>query len=302
MKVRREDLADEDCGIAQSLGVLGDWWTFLIVRDVAGGVTRFDALQRELGISRRALTERLAGLVADGVLDKRAYSERPPRHDYVLTPKGEGLLPVLVALQDWGARHVLGDGSVSAGITADSAESRRVGELVGHALPPITLTGHDGIPVGLSLSDHGSWVVLFCMPGAWAPGAQGHPSGWGDIPGAAGCTVEAMAYAAQHDAFAARGVVVHGVSTQRPDQQAAFAEHARLPYVLLSDEDVLLAGALRLPTFRAGGVDRLKRVTLLVDPGGVVRSVQAPVTDPAASASEMLRVVDELVGWAATSA
>lgn len=290
--MRREALADEDCGIAQSLGVLGDWWTFLIVRDVAGGVTRFDALQRGLGISRRALTERLGGLVADGVLDKRRYSERPPRHDYILTAKGEALLPVLVALQDWGARHVLGDGSVSAGITANSAESRRVGELVGHTLPPITLTGHDGIPVDVS---SGSWTVLFCMPGAWAPAAQGYPAGWGDIPGAAGCTVEAMAYAAHHDAFAARGVVEHGVSTQRPDQQAAFAAHAGLPYVLLSDEDVLLAGALRLPTFRAGGVDRLKRATLVIDPEGVVRSVQAPVTDPAGSASEILDVVDGLV-------
>ncbi|MFC7487378.1 winged helix-turn-helix transcriptional regulator [Knoellia sp. CPCC 206453] len=301
--MRREDLADEDCGIAQSLGVLGDWWTFLIVRDVAGGVTRFDALQRELGISRRALTERLAGLVADGVLSKEPYSTRPPRHDYVLTPKGQGLLPVLVALQDWGARHVLGDGSVSAGITADSAESRRVGELVGHALPPITLTRHDGIPVGLSVSSGpGSWTVLFCMPGAWAPAAQGYSPGWGEIPGAAGCTVEAMAYAAQHAAFAARGVVVHGVSTQRPDQQAAFAEHASLPYVLLSDEDVALAGALRLPTFRAGGVDRLKRVTLVVDPAGVVRAVQAPVTDPAGSAVEMLGVLDGLMGGVANSA
>lgn len=291
--MRREDVADEDCGIAQSLGVLGDGWTFLIVRDVAGGVTRFDGLQRELGISRRALTERLAGLVSDGVLAKVAYSTRPPRHDYVLTPKGEGLLPVLVALQDWGARHVLGDGSVSAGITADSAESRRVGELVGHLVPPVTLTGHDGKPVGPSGS--GEWTVLFCMPGAWAPAAQGYPLGWGDIPGAAGCTVEAKAYAAQHVAFAARGVVVHGVSTQRPDQQAAFASHAELPYVLLSDEDLRLAGALRLPTFRAGGVDRLKRATLVVDPEGVIRAVQAPVTDPGASAVEILRVVDQLV-------
>lgn len=290
--MRREALADEDCGIAQSLGVLGDGWTFLIVRDIAGGVTRFDALQRGLGISRRALTERLAGLVADGVLHKRSYSDRPPRHDYVLTAKGEALLPVLVALQDWGARHVLGDGSVSAGITADSAESRRVSELIGHPLPPITLTGHDGIPVALS---SGAWTVLFCMPGAWAPAAQGYPAGWGDIPGAAGCTVEAMAYAAQHAAFAARGVVVHGVSTQRPDQQAAFAAHAGLPYVLLSDEDLRLAGALRLPTFRAGGVDRLKRATLVIDPEGVVRSVQAPVTDPAGSAAEILHVVDGLV-------
>jgi peroxiredoxin len=85
------------------------------------------------------------------------------------------------------------------------------------------------------------------------------------------------------------------VSTQRPDQQAAFAEHADLPYVLLSDEDLRLAGSLRLPTFRSGGVDRLKRCTLVLDPSGVVRAVQAPVTDPAASALEVVAIVDDLV-------
>ena len=101
-----------------------------------------------------------------------------------------------------------------------------------------------------------------------------------------------------HAAFVERGVVVHGVSTQRPDQQEAFALHAGLPYVLLSDEDLRLAGSLRLPTFRSGGVDRLKRCTLVVDPDGVVRGVQAPVTDPAASAGEVLAMVDHLVGSA----
>ncbi|MER6592923.1 mycothiol conjugate amidase Mca [Micromonospora purpureochromogenes] len=128
--MRRADLADADCGIAQALGVLGDWWTFLIVRDVAGGTTRFDALQRELRVSRRALTERLAALVEHGVLRREAYSHHPPRYDYLLTPKGEGLLPVLVALQDWGSRHVMGDGALTATALADSAEARRVRHLV----------------------------------------------------------------------------------------------------------------------------------------------------------------------------
>src|SRR5688500_13215915 len=97
--VNRADLSDADCGIAQALGVIGDWWTFLVVRDIAGGTTRFDALQRELGVSRRALAERLTSLVAHGVLTKRPYSDHPPRHDYLLTAKGEALLPVLIALQ-----------------------------------------------------------------------------------------------------------------------------------------------------------------------------------------------------------
>ena len=112
--VRRVELIDADCGIEQALGVLTDWWTFLVVRDIAGGVTRFEGLQRSLGVSRRALAERLAALVEHGVLRKVAYSERPPRHNYLLTPKGEGLLPVLIALQEWGDRHVLGDGSLTA--------------------------------------------------------------------------------------------------------------------------------------------------------------------------------------------
>ncbi len=69
--MRRDDLADASCGIAQALGVVGDWWTLLVLREVTGGVTRFDALQASLGISRRALTERLAGLVEHGVLARR---------------------------------------------------------------------------------------------------------------------------------------------------------------------------------------------------------------------------------------
>ncbi|MEP6648569.1 MAG: helix-turn-helix domain-containing protein [Lapillicoccus sp.] len=83
--MKREDLADEDCGIAQALGVVGDWQTLLVVREVAGGTTRFDGLQRALGLSRRSLAVRLASLVPDGVLARRPYSEHPPRHDYVLT-------------------------------------------------------------------------------------------------------------------------------------------------------------------------------------------------------------------------
>ena len=81
------------------------------------------------------------------------------------------------------------------------------------------------------------------------------------------------------------------MSTQRPDQLAAFAAYARLPYPLLSDEDGRLAAGLLLPTFRAGGVARLKRLTLLLDPEAVVRAVQFPVTDPAGSVDEMLAEV-----------
>ncbi|MBM0224988.1 MULTISPECIES: winged helix-turn-helix transcriptional regulator [Micromonospora] len=287
--MKRTDLGDADCGIAQALGVLGDWWTVLIVRDIAGGTTRFDALQRELGVSRRALTERLGALVEHGVLRRQPYSAHPPRYDYLLTAKGEGLLPVLVALQGWGTRHVMGAGDLTATADADSAEARRVHQLVGRRVPTMTLARHDGGEDAPAAA--GKWTALYLFPGAFAPGAQGLPPGWEDIPGAVGCTLESRTYADRHDLFRAAGAEVRGVSTQRPDQLRAFAEHARLPYPLLSDQDGRLAAGLLLPTFRAGGVDRLKRLTLLLDPDAVVRAVQFPVADPAGSVDEMLDLV-----------
>lgn len=287
--VRRSDLADADCGIAQALGVLGDWWTFLVVRDVAGGTTRFDALQHELGVSRRALTERLTSLVEHGVLEKRAYSAHPPRYDYVLTPKGEGLLPVLIALQDWGTRHVMGDGALTATAQPDSAEAKRVHALVGRRLPDVLLQRHDGHLVPPAAP--GTWTVLYFFPGAFTPSSQAYPPGWDDIPGTKGCTLESTTYASRYAAFQTAGADVRGISTQRPDQLAAFADHAKLPFPLLSDQDDKLAAGLLLPTFRAAGVDRLKRQSLLIDPDGAIRAVQFPITDPADSVAEMLQLV-----------
>lgn len=286
MFVDRAALADADCGISQALGVMGDGWTFLIVRDVAGGTTRFDALQRALGVSRRALTERLGRLVEHGVLQRRQYSAHPPRYDYLLTAKGEGLLPVLVALQDWGTRHVMGPGTLTATADSASAEARRVRALTGRRLPAVTLTAHDGTPV--DLGTRASWTVLYCFPGAFAPDAHGYPPGWSDIPGATGCTLESLTYAARHPAFLLKGAEVYGVSTQRPDQLAAFVAHAKLPFPLLSDQDSTLTAGLLLPTFRAAGVDRFKRLTLLADPTGTIREVQFPITDPAASVDDIL--------------
>jgi DNA-binding HxlR family transcriptional regulator/peroxiredoxin len=274
--VRRVELIDADCGIEQALGVLTDWWTFLVVRDIAGGMTRFEALQRSLGVSRRALAERLAALVEHGVLRRVPYSEHPPRHDYLLTPKGEGLLPVLIALQEWGDRHVLGDGSLTATAGPTSAEAQRVHDLIGRRIPVLRLE---------------TWTVLYFFPGAFAPDTPGYPPGWGDIPGAPGCTLESMTYAARAADFAAAGVQIRGISTQRPDQLEAFAGHAKLPFPLLSDQDGRLAAGLRLPTFRVAGGDRFKRLTLLADPAATIRAVQFPITDPAASVTDMLAQV-----------
>jgi DNA-binding HxlR family transcriptional regulator len=97
------------CSIARTLDIAGEPWSPLIVRNVWVGITRFDALQRDLGISSKVLTERLNWLVGHGVLERRAYSERPLRHDYVLTEKGLELCDVLLAISAWGDRWTAGD-------------------------------------------------------------------------------------------------------------------------------------------------------------------------------------------------
>jgi peroxiredoxin len=183
----------------------------------------------------------------------------------------------------------VGDGSLTATSAPTSLEAQRVHDLVGVTVPAAALGSSDGRsldPVGDT-----PWTVLYCFPGADAPGGRFYPPGWGDIPGAAGCTLESTTFRDRYDDFAAAGATVHGVSTQRPDQLEAFAAHAALPFPLLSDVDLTLAASLRLPTFRAAGADRLKRLTLVLDSTRVVRGVLFPVTDPAGSVDDALALV-----------
>ncbi|MFI5610285.1 winged helix-turn-helix transcriptional regulator [Amycolatopsis sp. NPDC051903] len=108
--MRRKSFADFDCSIAQTLEVVGEWWTLLIVRDLFGfkGHNRFEELQEDLGISRNILTERLEGLIRNGVVEKRAYQENPPRYEYHLTRKGKDLFPIMMALLNWGDKWATG--------------------------------------------------------------------------------------------------------------------------------------------------------------------------------------------------
>jgi DNA-binding HxlR family transcriptional regulator len=98
------------CSIAQTLEVVGEWWTLLIVRDLTMGVTRFDAMQTRLGIARNVLTDRLAMLVESGVVEKTPYQLHPERFEYRLTEKGNDLVPVLTALRQWGDKWAAPDG------------------------------------------------------------------------------------------------------------------------------------------------------------------------------------------------
>src|SRR3954471_5662521 len=88
------------CSIARTLDVVGEPWSPLILRDVWVGITRFEQLQADLGISRKVLTERLNHLVDRGVLERRPYDERP-RYEYVLTEQGEQLVDVLMVMAAW---------------------------------------------------------------------------------------------------------------------------------------------------------------------------------------------------------
>jgi len=97
----------QTCSIARSLEVVGERWSLLILRSVSLGATRFDDLQASTGITRSMLTTRLKTLVEEDVLEKRRYSERPPRYEYVLTEKGGDLWPVLFHLMRWGDEYYL---------------------------------------------------------------------------------------------------------------------------------------------------------------------------------------------------
>jgi DNA-binding HxlR family transcriptional regulator len=108
--VERKSFADMHCSVAQCLEVVGEWWSMLIIRDAFLGVTRFDEFQERLGIARNILNQRLIRLVEEGVLDKVAYSDHPPRYDYRLTAKGRDLWPVVTAMRQWGDKYAAPDG------------------------------------------------------------------------------------------------------------------------------------------------------------------------------------------------
>lgn len=284
---------DAACAIAQAAAVIGDWWSLLLVRESARGRYRFDELQHELDISRKVLTERLNHLVDSGVLEKVPYQQGPVRYEYRLTDTGRALLPVLVSMQDWADRWLLGDGALTASADEHSAEAHRLLGLPGTRLPRIALPAHIGGELD-PVDAQAAATVLFCYPATGRPSPL--PDGWADIPGTVGCTLENRLFRDAYGDFTAAGVAVRGVSTQRPDEQRAFAVAEDIPFPLLSDMDTRLSAALRLPTFRAGQALRLKRAVLLLDRERVVRHVQFPVTDIPAAVRTALQQGRQLSG------
>ncbi|WP_225972587.1 winged helix-turn-helix transcriptional regulator [Ephemeroptericola cinctiostellae] len=123
--MKNNTFIDEPCPIAHTVERIGDAWSLLILRDAHAGLTRFDQFRKSLGIAPTILTRRLTALTEHGLLEKRLYSERPPREEYLLTAAGQELLPVLFMLGEWGRKHC-GEGHLTRFFDAETGTEIKV--------------------------------------------------------------------------------------------------------------------------------------------------------------------------------
>lgn len=156
--------------------------------------------------------------------------------------------------------------------------------LRGAAMPPIALPATTGEDVRV---DAASRTVLYAYPRTGRPGEPSLVDDWDLIPGARGCTPEACGFRDHHAELRDAGAQVLGVSTQTTEYQREAVERLHLPFLLLSDAQLRLARALRLPTFEAAGETLLKRLTLVVQ-DGAIEHVWYPVFPPDRHADEVL--------------
>ena len=131
--MRLTSLADWNCSIAKTLDVVGEWWTLLILRDAFRGTRRFDDFHASLGMARSVLTARLRKLTEEGILERRSYSDHPPRYEYRLTEKGRALFPVITALLTWGDTWAPGPGGPPVVLVHDTC---------GHVTRPVLTCPH----------------------------------------------------------------------------------------------------------------------------------------------------------------
>ncbi len=157
--------------------------------------------------------------------------------------------------------------------------------LRGLRVPSVSLAATDGGTVDLSALP--GRLVVYAYPRTGEPGAAS-PDGWDSIPGARGCTPQSCAFRDHFAEVKALGVdELFGLSTQDPAYQREAAERLHLPFSLLSDADLALTRAMRLPIFQAGGMTLLKRFTLVID-NGVITHVIYPVFPPDRNAEEVI--------------
>lgn len=135
--MRHKSFGHMQCPIARSMERVGEWWSILILRDTLHGLTRFDEFQKSLGIAPNMLTRRLNALVEAGLLERRRYSDRPPRDEYLPTRLGRDFRPVLIALLAWGNRNFAPEGAsvvIVDAVSGETAESVLVDQKTGRPL------------------------------------------------------------------------------------------------------------------------------------------------------------------------
>jgi DNA-binding HxlR family transcriptional regulator len=132
-----KNISEATCPIARSVAFVGDAWSLLILRDANLGLTRFDEFRKSLNIAPTILTRRLATLTEEGLLEKRRYSERPPREEYLLTAAGRDFLPVLFMIGDWGRKH-RGGGKLTRFVDAET----------GIEIQPVAVDAATGAKIG----------------------------------------------------------------------------------------------------------------------------------------------------------
>ena len=157
--------------------------------------------------------------------------------------------------------------------------------LRGLRLPSVPLPSTDNETVDLAALP--GRTVVYAYPRTGRPGEESLVPDWDTIPGARGCTPESCGFRDHHDELAALGVRLHGLSTQDSDYQREAVTRLQLPFALLSDTELALTRALRLPTFAVAGQVLLRRFTLLVR-DGVIEHVWYPVFPPDRHADEVL--------------
>ena len=141
------DNSETTCPIARGIACVGDAWSLLILRDAIQGLTRFDEFRKSLVIAPTILTRRLAMLTEEGLLEKRRYSERPPREEYLLTEAGRDFLPVLFMIGAWGRKH-RGKGRLTLFLDAETGE-----EIQPVAVDVVTGAGIGTRPIRVVLAD-----------------------------------------------------------------------------------------------------------------------------------------------------
>ena len=127
----------ETCSIARAMEILGERWTFLILREAFYGVRRFSDMQRNLGIARNILSVRLQTLTRAGILERRRYQEEPERFEYRLTTAGRDLYPAIITIMRWGDEHLIEDDAPPVALVHSC----------GHVADPVVVCSHCRVPL-----------------------------------------------------------------------------------------------------------------------------------------------------------